>query len=105
MKQVDEEDKALDRKRRKEKRIKDKVKLKKGMTEDESDVGDADDLSDLDRKESRGRVNKKSKIYFESDSDDGENQREKDNKGVGSASISLAEQEKLALQLLSSMHS
>lgn len=104
LKIVDEEDKALDRKRRKEKRIKEKMKWKRGREEEEADIGGEVDVSASDREESEERVNKKTKIYFDSDSDDGKTTR-KDKQGGPADSISLAEQEQLALKLLSSMHS
>ncbi|KAI3456937.1 hypothetical protein Pfo_013600 [Paulownia fortunei] len=105
MKVVDKEDKALDHQRRKEKRIKQKMKWKRGR--DEEDDGDRmseDDLSQSDREVTTGRVGKKAKLYFDSDSDGGERRKGKDSIGVGSE-VTLAEQEELALKLLSSMHS
>ena len=104
LKIVDEEDKILDRKRRKEKRIKEKMKWKKGREGEEADVGSEVNISASDTEESGDRVNKKTKIYFDSDSDDGKRTR-KDKQGGSADSISLAEQEQLALKLLSSMHS
>lgn len=104
LKQVDEEDKALDRKRRKEKRVKDKMKWKKERTEDESDMESESDVPASDVDDGGHRGNKKAKIYFNSESDE-EITREEDNRGVGGAPISIAEQEQLALKLLSSMHS
>ncbi|XP_027172891.1 DEAD-box ATP-dependent RNA helicase 32 [Coffea eugenioides] len=104
LKIVDEEDKILDRKRRKEKRIKEKMKWKKGREGEEADVGSEVDISASDTEESGDRVNKKTKIYFDTDSDDGKRTR-KDKQGGSADSISLAEQEQLALKLLSSMHS
>ncbi|KAL3508496.1 hypothetical protein ACH5RR_027897 [Cinchona calisaya] len=104
LKMADEEDKALDRKRRKEKRIKDKVKWKRGREDEETDTGNEEDVSAYDREETGDRVNKQVKIYFDSDSDDGERMI-KDKKGVAADTLSLREQEELALKLLSSMHS
>uniref|UniRef100_A0A5B7AWM7 Putative DEAD-box ATP-dependent RNA helicase 32 n=1 Tax=Davidia involucrata TaxID=16924 RepID=A0A5B7AWM7_DAVIN len=98
MKQRDKEDKLIDRQRRKENQMKKKMKWKRGRKEEE-------DLSGSDGEASGDRVNKRSKIYFNSDSDDGERKMEKDKTGISADSISLAEQEELALKLLSSMHS
>ncbi|KAG8386133.1 hypothetical protein BUALT_Bualt03G0117300 [Buddleja alternifolia] len=99
MKVVDKVDKALDRQRRKEKRIKQKMKLKRGRDEEEEDEGmSEDDLSGSDREVTTGKAGKKAKVYFDSDSDDGERTKGKD-------TVTLAEQEELALKLLSSMHS
>ncbi|KAL3503504.1 hypothetical protein ACH5RR_037953 [Cinchona calisaya] len=99
LKTVDEEDKALDFNRQKENRIKDKVRWKRGKgEEDEADIGSEEDIS-ASREENRdNRVHKKARIYFDSDTDDGESMRDK--KGVAADSISLAEQEELALKLL-----
>lgn len=96
MKVADKEDKALDQKRRKEKRIKQKMKLKRGREEDDDDAVSEDDLSD--REATKNRPNKKGKTYFNSDSDNGD-----DNTGTRTTPITLAEQEELALKLLSSM--
>ncbi|KAG9160654.1 hypothetical protein Leryth_023988 [Lithospermum erythrorhizon] len=95
LKMADKEDKATDRERRREKRLKEKIKWKRARDEDE--------LSELDEDENENRINKKAKINFDSD-DDGEDKRKKDNEGIKPDSISLAEQEELALKLLSSMH-
>lgn len=110
MKRHDKEDKLLDRKRRKDKRMKEKMKLKlkRGRKEDEEEDG----LSGSDREESVERVGDKrsKKIYFDSDEDDDGERRKKrrvkDQVGaVNTDAISLAEQEELALKLLSSMNS
>ncbi|KAM7492700.1 hypothetical protein LguiA_035621 [Lonicera macranthoides] len=109
MKQHDKEDKLLDRKRRKDKRMKEKMKLKRGRKEDEEE----DDLSGSDREESVERVGDKrsKKIYFDSDEDDDGERRRKKRRvkdqivAVNTDAISLAEQEELALKLLSSMNS
>ncbi|KAK4576166.1 hypothetical protein RGQ29_026919 [Quercus rubra] len=93
MKQVDKEDKLLDRQRRREKRIKQKMKLKKGSLEE-----DDEEHSASEEEATRDRPRKKSKKYYNSDSDDGERKENKD-------SSSLAEQEALALKLLNAMHS
>ncbi|KAL0406924.1 UNVERIFIED_CONTAM: DEAD-box ATP-dependent RNA helicase 32 [Sesamum latifolium] len=105
MKVVDKVDKALDRQRRKEKRIKEKMKRKTGRDEDEGDVESEDDISGSDEEATNGRRNKKAKVYFDSDSDDGERKVVQDNAGLATSAITLAEQEELALKLLSSMHS
>lgn len=94
MKQVDKEDKLLDRQRRREKRIKQKMKLKRGSLEEEDD----EEHSASEEEATRDRPHKKSKKYYNSDSDDGERKVNKD-------SSSLAEQEALALKLLNAMHS
>ncbi|KAL0311025.1 UNVERIFIED_CONTAM: DEAD-box ATP-dependent RNA helicase 32 [Sesamum angustifolium] len=104
MKVVDKVDKSLDRQRRKEKRIKEKMKWKRGRDE-EGDVESEDDISGSDGEATNGRRNKKAKVYFDSDSDDGERKKVQDNAGLVTSAITLAEQEELALKLLSSMHS
>lgn len=103
MKVQDKEDKFLDRQRRKEKRIKAKNKLKRGAEEDEDDV-EGDDLSESDRATGGQKASKRSKIYFDSDNEDSESKGGKDNIGFPADSISLAQQEELALKLLSSMN-
>lgn len=106
MKVVDKEDKATEQKRLKEKRIKRKMKLKRGRDEDDDDSAvSEDDQSGSDREAIQYRPNKKGKKYFNSDS---ENEDDEGRKGEGStgdrtAPITLAEQEELALKLLSSM--
>ncbi|XP_057486371.1 DEAD-box ATP-dependent RNA helicase 32 [Actinidia eriantha] len=104
LKHQDKEDKVVDRERRKEKRMKQKMKLKRGR-KDEDDVEDEDDLSGSDGEARSNKANKKSKIKFDSESDDTEGKREKDKIAINADKISLAEQEELALKLLSSMHS
>lgn len=99
MKLQDKEDKLLERERRREKRMKEKLKLKRGRDEEEGD-----DLSGSDGEAGGQKASKRSKIYFDSDSDKGEKKREKDKMGLGADSISLAQQEELALKLLSSMN-
>lgn len=98
LKVADKEDKDLDRKRRKEKRIKEKMKNKRGREED-------DELSGSDMEIPRGRVDKKTKIYFDSDDEDGKRKGDMAKDGIAADAISLAEQEELALKLLNSMHS
>ncbi|KAJ4837430.1 DEAD-box ATP-dependent RNA helicase 32 [Turnera subulata] len=102
LKQVDKEDKLLDRQRRREKRIKQKMKRKRGSAEEEEDEDDEDD-SEGDRMGERKP--KRTKIYFDSDADDDAKAESKDKAGLKTESISLAEQEALALKLLGSMHS
>ncbi|EEF39382.1 dead box ATP-dependent RNA helicase, putative [Ricinus communis] len=98
---ADKEDKLLDRQRRREKRTKEKMKRKKQIAEEEEDIDD--DISGSEEERAGDRKSKRSKIYFNSDSDDGETKEKGDNV-VNTNSISLAEQEALALKLLSSMH-
>lgn len=96
MKTRDQEDKLLDSKRRKDKRIKEKEKYKRQRDEEVDD--EEDDFSGSDK----DTINvKRSKVYFDSDSD-GET---KNKVALKTDAISLAEQEELALKLLSSMHS
>ncbi|XP_055823303.1 DEAD-box ATP-dependent RNA helicase 32 [Solanum dulcamara] len=104
LKVADKEDKDLDRKRRKEKRIKEKMKNKRGREEDEEE--EDEELSGSDMEIPRGRVDKKTKVYFDSDNEDGERTGHMSKKeGIAADAISLAEQEELALKLLNSMHS
>ncbi|XP_059664803.1 DEAD-box ATP-dependent RNA helicase 32 [Cornus florida] len=102
MKQQDKEDKLRDRQRRKELRMKKKMKWKRQR--EEEDVEGEDDGLESDGEASVKRVNKRSKIYFDSDNDDGERKKE-DKVSLNADSISLAEQEELALKLLGSMNS
>ncbi|KAG5597863.1 hypothetical protein H5410_039095 [Solanum commersonii] len=102
LKVADKEDKDLDRKRRKEKRIKEKMKNKRGREEEEEED---DELSGSDMEIPRGRVDKKTKIYFDSDDEDGKRKGDMAKDGIAADAISLAEQEELALKLLNSMHS
>ncbi|XP_073308560.1 DEAD-box ATP-dependent RNA helicase 32 [Primulina huaijiensis] len=95
---VDKEDKASYRQHLREKRIKRKMKLKRRRDEEGEGEGD---LSGSDKEAPTGRVNKKSKIYFH-DSEDGEMRQ---GTSMSTDSITLAEQEEMALKLLSSMHS
>lgn len=99
---ADKEDKDLDRKRRKEKRIKEKMKYKRGREEEEEED---EELSGSDTEIHEGRVNKKTKIYFDSDDDNVERTGVVAKEGIAADAISLAEQEELALKLLNSMHS
>ncbi|PHT43914.1 DEAD-box ATP-dependent RNA helicase 32 [Capsicum baccatum] len=102
LKVADKEDKDLDHKRRKEKRIKEKMKYKRGRDEQEEED---EELSGSDAEIPGGRVDKKSKIYFDSDDEDGERKGDIAREGIAADAISLAEQEELALKLLNSMHS
>ncbi|KAK6269668.1 hypothetical protein POUND7_006773 [Theobroma cacao] len=105
LKQVDKEDKLLERQRLREKRLKQKMKRKKGREEEEDDEEDEDDLSGSEGESDANRKHKRSKVYFHSDSDDGEIEENKADTGFNADSVSLAEQEELALKLLNSMHS
>ncbi|KAG8658185.1 DEAD-box ATP-dependent RNA helicase 32 isoform X2 [Manihot esculenta] len=103
LKQADKEDKALDRQRRREKRIKEKMKRKKQTSDSEEDRDEEEDVSASEGEKMGDRKPKRSKIYFDSDSDDGKTTEDRE-KLVKTDSISLAEQEALALKLLSTMH-
>ncbi|XP_030453497.1 DEAD-box ATP-dependent RNA helicase 32 [Syzygium oleosum] len=103
MKQVDKEDKFLEQQRRRERRLKQKMKLKGGKLEDDDDEGESE-LSGSDSEAMENRNRKKSKIYFDSDDDDGTRKETNDKIDKKSDAISLADQEALALKLLSSMH-
>ncbi|XP_027331866.1 DEAD-box ATP-dependent RNA helicase 32 isoform X1 [Abrus precatorius] len=98
---ADKEDKLVERQRRREKRIKQKMKWKDGNAEEEEDQGDISGSGD----ETVDRRHKKSKVYFGSDSDEGERNEITGNAAVSAGSVSLEEQEALALKLLNSMHS
>ncbi|KAM3396228.1 DEAD-box ATP-dependent RNA helicase 32 [Capsicum galapagoense] len=102
LKVADKEDKDLDRKRLKGKRIKEKMKYKRGREEQEEED---EELSGSDAEIPGGRVDKKSKIYFDSDDEDGERKGDIAKEGIAADAVSLAEQEELALKLLNSMHS
>ncbi|KAF3639502.1 DEAD-box ATP-dependent RNA helicase 32 [Capsicum annuum] len=102
LKVADKEDKDLDRKRRKGKRIKEKMKYKRGREEQEEED---EELSSSDAENPGDRVDKKSKIYFDSDDEDGDRKGDIAKEGIAADAISLAEQEELALKLLNSMHS
>ncbi|EPS66689.1 hypothetical protein M569_08087, partial [Genlisea aurea] len=88
MRAADREDKVVDRERRREKRIKLKMKLKRGREEEEEGEGGGGVCC--------GKKKKK-KIYLESD--------DEEKKVVDASGISVAEQEEIALKLLNSMHS
>lgn len=109
MKHHDKEDKVLLKQRLREKRTKERQKIKRQSREDERDY-ESDAYGS--QSEEGGAVyndTKKSKVYFESgSSDDDETELDpRKNKKVKSAnvktgSMSIAEQEALALELLSS---
>ncbi|KAE8691882.1 hypothetical protein F3Y22_tig00110865pilonHSYRG00306 [Hibiscus syriacus] len=92
LKQVDKEDKLLERQRLREKWIKKKMEVEEGHREDEDGDEDEDDISGSEGEPDANNKRKRSKIYFYSDSD-GEIEENKDSAGVK------------ALKLLNSMHS
>ncbi|PKA46721.1 DEAD-box ATP-dependent RNA helicase 32 [Apostasia shenzhenica] len=94
----DKEDKLLLQQRLREKRTKEKMKIKRWEEEEE-------DRAHSDQEEGEKDAPNRSEIHFESESDDGEPRKKKKIKGFDADAISLAEQEELALKLLSSMHS
>lgn len=101
LKQEDKVDKSNARKLRKEKRMKQKLKWKRDRLEED----DEEDASESDEDATTFRPNKKSKLYLDSDNDDNDGDTEdKKRVDINTNSISLAEQEDLALKLLSSMH-
>lgn len=100
MKLRDREDKSLHKQRLREKRTKEKMKLKRWREEDDSGEEATSEQDEVAEK----KVSKRTKIYFDSDDDEHEQKGKKD-VGLPADSISLAEQEALALKLLSSMHS
>ncbi|CAJ1971391.1 unnamed protein product [Sphenostylis stenocarpa] len=102
LKKADKEDKLIERKRLREKRIKQKMKFKAGNEEEEDDQ---DDISGSEGDETINRRHKKSKVYFDSDSDEGERNEVAGNARTSSGAVTLEEQEALALKLLNSMHS
>ncbi|XP_059633952.1 DEAD-box ATP-dependent RNA helicase 32-like [Cornus florida] len=103
LKQEDKEDKLQDRKRRKEQRLKERMKWKRERKEE--DMEGEDDLPESDGEANGTRHNKRMKLRFNSDNDDGGRKKVKGKLGMNADSVSLADQEKLALKLLSSMHS
>ncbi|KAM2968843.1 hypothetical protein FF2_016018 [Malus domestica] len=100
LKKEDKDDKAQYHNRRREKRLKNKMKWKRGNTYEKEE-----DVSDSEGEAYANRPHKRSKIYFGSDDDDGEIKESKDKLGFIADSISLAEQEAVALKVLSAMHS
>ncbi|KAK6946894.1 protein of unknown function DUF4217 [Dillenia turbinata] len=98
MKERDKEDKLLQHQRLREKRQKEKRKYKVARPDD----GEEEDLYEEPNAKKRS---KRSKPYSDSDSDEEQGKIYKDNLGFNADSITLAEQEELALKLLSSMHS
>ncbi|KAJ4971445.1 hypothetical protein NE237_004544 [Protea cynaroides] len=104
MKQRDKEDKLIHRQRLREIRLKKKMKLTRVRPEEE-DVSEHEGVdSGSDGEEIDNKARKRSKIYFESESDDEKKKGKNENVGFSKDSVSLAEQEALALKLLSSMH-
>ncbi|CAH9075971.1 unnamed protein product [Cuscuta europaea] len=104
LKLIDREDKGLDRQRRKEKRLKEKMKLKRGRDQ-EWDEEEEGDLLGSDANAGRGKAERK-KIRFGSDDDGDFGENDGTFKtGMKVSPVSVAEQEELALKLLSSMHS
>ena len=68
LKEADKEDKLHAHQLRQEKRLKKKAKLKRGTPDEDED----DDESNADRETVVKQPNKKSKVYFASDSDGNE---------------------------------
>lgn len=106
MKQWDKEDKLLLKQRLREKRTKERCKLKRQMSEDEAYESDA---SQSEFEEDVHNAAKRSKkVYFNSDSsddyasDDSESNRTSKSASIKTGSLSIAEQEALALKLLNS---
>ncbi|VFQ82544.1 unnamed protein product [Cuscuta campestris] len=107
LKMVDKDDKDLDRRRRKEKRLKEKMKLKRGRDRECEEEDEEGDHLGSDADARRGKMGNK-RIRFDSDDDDdddGKENGETSKEGMRTDPISLAEQEELALKLLSNMHS
>lgn len=96
VRQHDRDDKFLLKNRLRDRRSKEKIKIKRIREEAAGDSGSDD--------EKQNGGGKKSKLYFDSDSDDGE-RAGKQSMNVVADSITLAQQEALALKLLNSMHS
>lgn len=104
LKEADKIDKVQARQLRKEKHIQKKIKLKRGREEAESDEEDKFSGSDEEEASNKSRVNKKTKLYYDSDDERVENKNSDKKVDLNVSSISLAEQEALALQLLKSMN-
>ncbi|KAK1582275.1 hypothetical protein Q3G72_013451 [Acer saccharum] len=91
LKHADREDKLLDCQRCREKRVKEKMKRKKGDAKDEEDE---DNLSGSDEETIDQGRHKRSKIYFDNDSDNdtyndsGDRKENRDNKNSNADSIS-----------------
>ncbi|WOK99750.1 DEAD-box ATP-dependent RNA helicase 32 isoform X1 [Canna indica] len=104
MKMRDKEDKLLHRQRLRDKRSKEKLKLKR-LKEEEEEESTGDDHSDLDENEHRNP--KRTKVYFDEEDDDEVDDLKGVKKGanLNKDSTYLAEQEALALELLRSKHS
>ncbi|GAB2277814.1 DEAD-box ATP-dependent RNA helicase 32 [Dionaea muscipula] len=102
LEEEDKLDKVQARQLRKEKRMKQKMKLKRGRSEEEEEEEEELSISDGEAAGPTLRHNS-SKLYFNSDSD--EEMQDKESKvDIKSDAVSVAEQEALALKLLSSMH-
>ncbi|GAB4830007.1 hypothetical protein Ancab_019651 [Ancistrocladus abbreviatus] len=99
LKEEDEVDKVHARQLRKEKRMKEKMKWKRGRSEEDEEEPSESDGEAADM----GGSNKKSNIYFDTDSD-GEEQVKRSKVDVNTDAISLEEQEALALKLLDSTY-
>lgn len=99
VRQHDRDDKFLLKKRLRDGRTKEKIKIKRRREEAAGDSG----LSGSDDENQSGGC-KKSKVYFDSDSDDGKRAGEQ-SMNVVADTMSLAQQEALAMKLLNSMHS
>lgn len=97
MKRHDKEDKLLHKQRLREKRTKEKMKLKQWREEEEGGLSGAD--SDL-----AGQSNKRHKIYFDSDSDEGSRKLPRGGSDFA-PEMSVDAQVDLALQLLNNMNS
>ncbi|CAN1318768.1 DEAD-box ATP-dependent RNA helicase 32 [Linum perenne] len=110
MKKVDKVDKVVDSQRRREKRIKEKMKRKRELgdeddEEEEEEEEEEEDVSGSGEGRNGRNKTKRSKMYFNSDSDEeGMAKGKKEKVETKADSISLAEQEALALKLLSNMH-
>ncbi|KAL2944613.1 DEAD-box ATP-dependent RNA helicase 32 [Bienertia sinuspersici] len=100
LKKEDKVDKIHARELLKDKKLKKKMKMKRERPEE-----DEEDVSELDEEVTATRPNKKSKIYFDSDDDNDADTLDKKKVDIDTDKISLAEQEDLALKLLSSMQS
>ncbi|KAJ3670441.1 hypothetical protein LUZ60_010765 [Juncus effusus] len=95
----DKEDKLIQRQKKQEKKNKQKMKIKKWREEEAINDDESDSDSDEERESEASR--RKKKVYF----DESENEDEREGKRrVTEDKVSLAEQEALALKLLSSMH-
>ncbi|GAB4830000.1 hypothetical protein Ancab_019644 [Ancistrocladus abbreviatus] len=98
LKEEDEVDKVHGRQLWKEKRMKEKMKWKRGRSKEDEEEPSESDGEAVDM----GGSKKKSKVYFDTDSDGKEQVRSKVD--INTDAISLEEQEALALKLLDSLH-